>query len=290
MASTTPLYNWSTLPQWGDPAISTTQFNQSTGLGNPKNPNGIGITTNQLAPYSQDFISGYDSQVGRLIAAKRIAALKKTNAVLCHNSYYFPLFITDLTIDFALSGDTAQSALTRDMYPHNIVMPTFALDGQCYDQTSYGMLTEFVHYHQRHAITNPNANLMQLYVAGNVYPNINGNSGSTQGVKHNNSFHPNQGIKGQHDPILCLGYIMSMPRQHQTGVYAPTYSLNFTVSTMLAGPYTDSTATNTQQSTWVDLLTGTNSQEEGNAALLKLNNQALTQARKNEYGLPQLST
>lgn len=262
------LYNFTKLPRWGDNATNADFATSDTGRLN-----------NDVAPYSQDFATGYDAKVGRLNPTREAHALTKSNANICDGSYYFPLFINAISIDFSLAGSLAQSALTRDMYPHNINIPSFVLQGQSYDQHSYGQMIEFIHLNHRRAITSDQT-LLQLYIRGNVHPNVQGtrHAHKPQGVTLNGTMSENQIIKGQHETILAQGYIASMPRQHQTGVYMPTYSMQFVVARMIKGPYQDNLDHNVKQSTWVSLLTGTDAVELGTKSQLKQNIQFLNYA------------
>lgn len=268
-------YNWTSgrLPQWGDAGFSGSQAN------------------GEVAPWSQDFNHGYDSVVGRLNPTKRAQALQAANATFCDGQYYFPLFISNVAIDFGISGSTAQAQLTRDFYPHHMTLPGFQLTGQCYDQTSYGMLCEFVHNAQRQAFgqrANTNAPVIQLYVAGGVYPNAQGTlqpPQTTLGVTYNGTTNYNQSVKGQHKPILCLGYIMTIPREHTTGEYAPIWTVSFMVSDMLAGPYQDNLGTTVQQSNWLALLKGSGAQNFGTRANLAQNKKVLAFAQANSVNV-----
>jgi hypothetical protein len=274
---TSPLYyNWSSYPQWGDSGFASAIK-----------------TPGEVAPYSFDVSTGYDAEVGRLDdtprpglpGGKRAKALSFSNANFCDGAYYFPLFVNGLEIDFSISGSKAQSQMTRDFYPHNMVLPGFNLRGQCYDQTSYGELCEFVHAAQHRAFNNKDF-LIQLYVQGSVYPGRQGNRTGKQGVTVNGKLQSNQIIKGQHQPVICLGYIMTMPREHKQGDYAPTWECQFMVANMLSGPYTDGIAYNVRTGNWLNVLTGngssaTHSQNFTNPANLAENKKNLAWAAKN---------
>lgn len=238
------VYQPSQYPQWGLGGFSTAK-----------------ATRDELAPESQDFNTGYDSTTGRLNQARRNRVLKHANANFCDGQYQFPLFVHNVSMDMALAGQTAQSQLTRDFYPHNFVLPSFKITGQCYDQTSYGMLCEFIHQSQRQPLVN-GPHQMQLYVRGNARPNVRGTRSSNIGVTYQpgngkSEFIENQIIKGQNQPIICLGYTMTMMRDHHQGDYAPVWEMDFMVVRMIAGPYTDSAGSDKAQTDWTSLLGGT---------------------------------
>jgi len=222
-------------------------------------------TGQSRSPVYLDYTKGYDVVAGRLSPAKRARADTFANGSLAANfangsPYQFPLFVHDVSLTMGLAGNQAQSQTVRDFYPHNILMPAMKVSGKCYDQYSYGMLCEFISAAQRQFFA-PNVDLpcMQLYIAGNIYPLANGtrrNGAGVPCVRRNGKGYANQIIKGQHNPLLALGYIMSTPREHNAGDYAPDWDLQFTVANMLAGPYTDGLAPNVAQQTWADFLTG----------------------------------
>jgi hypothetical protein len=269
---TAPLYyDWQTKPVWGEDL-------DSRAFG----PVDQGSTNNiELAPYSQDFTQGHDTINGRLGAARRLRAAGFVNGNFCDNRYQVPLFINKVSIDFSISGSTAQSQRTRDFYPHHFVLPGFQIQGQCYDQHSYGALCEFVHAAQHRGLSNDPNYLIQLYIEGDVYPRIRGRRNNGVGVTYGYRFHPNQIIKGQHEHIICHGYIMSMDRVHQTGVFAPSWQTSFMVVDMLSGPYKDNTGYQVQTANWIDLLTQTGSQQFSTKANEALNTKNLAWAAAN---------
>lgn len=221
---------------------------------------------------------GYD--VTTMVSpARRELAYKRANANLCDGIFWWPMFVTDIGIDLALSGSRAQSRLTRDFYPHNFTQPSFVVQGQSLDQRDYGALTDFVHYTQRNSLQG--GKLVQLFVDGK---GIDGGRTHGRGVVKNGKRFTNQGIRGSHQTILCQGYVNKMPRQHQRGVFSPTYSFSFVVADMIAGPYHEDIVQVQQQMTWVDILKSTETFKV-NQALLKENNKVLGWAKNNSSNI-----
>lgn len=216
----------------------------------------------EAAPISQPVANGYDIAAARLSSSRRAVALNSANSILTSpvggDNYQMSLFITDVQMDSQLVGTTAQAQLTRDFYPHNFVQPTIQCTGVSIDQEDFGMLCEFIHAAQHYAIENGQTGLTQLFIAGRNNPSPYGNafnrgisgnrprnsanrnvsvSGASSGAMNGTWW--NQNIKGTHQPILAQGYVNSMPREHQQFEYVVQWELDFIVTVMLDGIYTD---------------------------------------------------
>lgn len=180
--------------------------------------------------------TGYDTNAVKISKRRRDAAEGRFNARLHDGTWYVDFFVNKLGIDVGLAGSTAQSRFTRDFYPHNMVMPSFVVEGQCLDQNDYGTLVEFVHQAQQKGVYN--SSLLQLDVAGN-------------GLKVSRPI-----MRGRHKPVHAQGFIRNMKRKHERFVYAPKFTFSFIVSTMFSGIYQESTAPNLQQESWAQILAG----------------------------------
>lgn len=238
----------------------------------------LGLHQGPLAPYGQDYLHGYDSVAGRLSPQRREAVLPRANCIIYDKNThtYFPLFVHSVNFDLALAGTTAQSQMTRDFYPHNMVMPDFSIVGQSYDQASYSMLCEFVHQAQQGSLrsnnlnhdADPNKHVLQLYIAGG---GIQGHRAGPTGVRitfgrgfapplatpGTTEHHSNQTVRGSHQPIHCLGFVKSIPRKHAKAEYAPIWTLGFEVVNMASGPYIENGLQTTKwHGDWHDLLQG----------------------------------
>lgn len=193
--------------------------------------------------------TGYDVKAVKINQTRRETAEGRFNGRLHDGTWYVDFFVTKISIDVGLAGSTGQSRFTRDFYPHNMVMPSFAVEGQCMDQNDYGTLVEFVHQAQQKGVYD--GTLLQLDVAGN-------------GLSVRRPI-----MKGSHKPIHAQGFIRNMPRKHERFVYAPTFNFSFVVSTMFEGIYKESTASSPEQESWAQILSGlvarTPINEEGGA-------------------------
>jgi hypothetical protein len=263
-------YNWNnpSIKLWDD-TLPSSEFASTIG------PGALGFTyqqwpNGQLAPVSQDWNSGYDARASQVAYQNRWRnLLKHANANFCNSEYYVPLFVNDLKIDLGISGTTAQSQKTRDFYPHNITIPSFTIQGQCYSTAHYGALTEYIHMSQHNALINHSGtpDLVQFYLARSIGTVPEG--GRTDGRKvtleiNNEKPIPhayNQNIVGGHGKIMCLGYIDTISRSHQAGNHRPTWTAHFIVVQMLRSPlFTESEAFEKPTQTWLAMLHGTKSQ------------------------------
>jgi hypothetical protein len=201
--------------------------------------------------------TGYDQHIA--LRTGREGTYGQANGTLNNNTNTWPLFVTAVDIDFEVSGSTAQSRLTRDFYPHNFVQPVFQISGQSIDNVDYAQMCEFIRESQYDLVSNFQLNkLMQIYIKQRGIP-----GGRTTGpvVSFGGKTETNQIMRGSHKPILAQGVILSIPRQHQTGVWAPEWTFGFQVYSMMEGPFVEGpTISDTGDAkTWVDLLnSGTN--------------------------------
>lgn len=209
------------------------------------------------APFSQSSNVGYDVVAARFPEKRRLNDFTSSstgrgggeNATINDGDYQWPMYVHDVSIDFALNGTRAQARTTRDFYPHNFTQPGFVVQGQALDQQDYGSLCEFMHQAQHKALSG--GNLIQLWVKGY---GIDGGRTSHAGVTKNGTFYPNQIVRGSHQTLLCQGYVGSMPRQHQKFTPAPVYTFTFIVANMIQGPYQEDIVQVQKQATWIDVL------------------------------------
>lgn len=257
--------------------------------GNTPRWNGAGRPAQPIA----DISWGYDVRAAQNHPNIREAAYSRANGHLAYvNSNndieWWPLFINDISQDLSISGQTAQSRLTRDFYARSFVQPSFVVEGQSLDQLDYGYLTEYVHHVQYDAMSNTGSPLVQLWVAGrgiqSTQSSNRGVSLNSKTISPNQQFWPNQSLRGPHSEYLCQGYINAIVRKHSKGVYAPTYTFNFVVSALIKGPYSEDVIQITQQQSWVDVLNGT-SNLTTSQSLLKENNSVLQYAQNNSVNV-----
>jgi hypothetical protein len=143
-----------------------------------------------------------------------------------------PIWIDEMTTDFALSGTTAQSAAKRDFYPRNFNQPSYGFHGQTFSETHYGQLGEWIRKAQLDCVFR--YGLMQIFLPA---------SGATHvwvgpdGREHKREITRNQ--RGRRPAIWLEGYIANIQRAHEVGVQAPEYDFGFIVSRSIAGPITE---------------------------------------------------
>jgi hypothetical protein len=258
------IYNFNSLPQWNS------QFE-------PTQPQVRNDT-------------GYDIAATKIGPARRAAVYQLANAKMGDNQFWWPLFVTDLVIDIALAGSTAQSRLTRDFYPRNFVQPNFIIRGQAIDQQDLGMMTDFAHHMQQRMLQNPKQLLAQLEVNGRGLPfgqrqtglRVTFRAAKALGLKSYSLV--NQTLKGQHDTILCQGWVGSMPREHEKGIYAPPYEFQFVVADMIEGPYSEQLVAATQQANWTALLKNTTNLQT-TPALIAEAKKNVANAQKNQVNI-----
>lgn len=182
----------------------------------------------------------YDIRATRISDSRRRAAFERANAVLSDGSHKVEFFVSEMTLDLGLSGNTAQGRYTRDFYAHNIILPSLKIKAQCLDQGDYGVLVEFVHQAQVNAVRNAANNATQLEVKGG-------------GFKVNNPI-----MKGPHKRTCAQGFIPRIERRYKTGEYAPIFEFAFTVAQSFEGIYEDVKASvyENEQASWVSILQG----------------------------------
>lgn len=181
--------------------------------------------------------TGYDVDAIRMGAARRNPAMQRANGSLRDDNWFVKFFVNEIAVDIGLAGSTGQGKYTRDFYPRNIAIPSLNLVCQSLDQLEYGTVVEFVHQAQQKAVAK--GTLLQLEV----------NKG---GIDTRRPI-----MKGGHLPIVCQGYIKSMPRQYKAGEYAPLYSFSFVISQMFVGIYDkEVNSYETEQKDWIQIIAG----------------------------------
>jgi hypothetical protein len=151
-----------------------------------------------------------------------VSATGQRDAPGARGRLYFPwpgpnfikLWVTGVTIDFGLAGNTAQSRSTRSFFPHNSIPPTITVACIAPNQYQYGKTLEFVREQQQGAITSGDFGYLHIFGGGI----------SNAGFTH----------KGVHDPIAAEGYVQTARRRHVAHEYAPEFTLAFIVSRMAA--------------------------------------------------------
>jgi hypothetical protein len=183
--------------------------------------------------------TGYDIRATRLGDARRTAALSRANGALSNSREKVLFFVNEIKIDLGISGSTGQGRRTRDFYPHNIIMPSYVVEGHCLDQQDYGTLVEFVHKLQQEAVGNVRAgNLTQLDV-------LKG------GIKTRRPI-----MRGVRKPICAQGFVEEIGRTYKAGTYAPTFTFNVVVAFEFTGLYRQIGGYEPTQESWWEILQG----------------------------------
>ena len=190
-----------------------------------------------VVPPTQD---AYDIRATRISDARRAAAFDRANAVFCDGESKVEFFVSEMTLDLGLSGNTSQGRDTRDFYAHNIILPSLKIKAQCLDQGDYGVLVEFIHQAQRRAVGNAANNTTQLEVKGG-------------GFKLN---HPI--MRGPHKRTCVQGFVPRIERRYKQGEYAPIFEFAFVVAQSFEGIYEDVKASvyENEQASWISILQG----------------------------------
>jgi hypothetical protein len=127
------------------------------------------------------------------------------------------LWITDIEMNFQVSGQYAQSHRYRQWYPRNFVQPRVMIQGQVANEADYGNLAEFIRITQRKALRWASADDHMWST------NLHISSGGIQN-------HRRQGHS-------LNGHILNIQRTAERWVNAPTFQFEFVVVTAAAGLY-----------------------------------------------------
>jgi hypothetical protein len=142
---------------------------------------------------------------------------------------HIELWVTDVTVDFGLSGTTAQSAKQRSFFARNSIPPAFTVACQAPNQYIYGQTQEFFRSSQRGF-----SDLAYLHIKAG-------------GIKANNS------TKGVHQNIGVEGYVQATRRRHERFVNAPAFTFGF-VTAFMHAPFTDTIYAPQAILTWKDVV------------------------------------
>ena len=199
-----------------------------------------------VVPDTQD---AYDIRAVRISEGRRKAALARANGILCDGETKVRFFVTDMSLDVGLSGNTSQGRYTRDFYAHNIMLPALRVTAMCLDQGDYGVITEFVHQAQKKTVGNGAYNRTQLEV-------LEGWSAPRE--RRGNLASERPSWKGSHKRTSAQGFIRAMKRRYVKGEYAPKFEFEFTVAQAYEGIYEDNSATVYEhlQKSWNTILQG----------------------------------
>lgn len=126
------------------------------------------------------------------------------------------LWVYEVKIDFAISGNMGQSFRTRSMFPHNFTQPSFSVSCQA-PQQEYGDTAEFIRDTQTAL---GSSTLLEIVPTMRALPDIAGER--------------NRRLRGTHSPIAAEGYIKRMAREHTRHEYVKDFTFEFVVERLLA--------------------------------------------------------
>lgn len=148
----------------------------------------------------------------------------------------FPIWIYDVTSDFALVGTTAQSPGKRDFYARNFSQPVYTMRGQTHNEFDYGRLIEFVRDAQEECVFGAKRTIMQVRLNGHRGPDEVWHQPGTRNERKRPIIR-NQ--RGRRPPLGAQGYVNTIRRAHTRFVNAPEYEFQFIIQRSLQGPFKD---------------------------------------------------
>jgi hypothetical protein len=154
---------------------------------------------------------------------------------MTHSGNTVSMYVFDVSIDFGLSGSTAQSSGTRSFFPRNLTQPSIHIAVQCPTQRHMAELAEFVRMTQK-----------------NMWEPV-----TLEIKQRNKTLYRNVGrrLKGTHSPIKATGYVKSIPREHNANEASPEVTFDFLVEQLLS-PWVDELAPVRRLKTWHDIIEG----------------------------------
>lgn len=183
-------------------------------------------------PFSAGYSSGYESEFAKH-TGNRFDGGHNGNLAFTKSGSSVPLFITDVNIDFSLTGSTAQSVSGQVFYPKNFNQASLVITCQAPNPLYYGKVIEAVRDSQM-----PLSYISHLRI---TQPNNQTNI-----------------IKGTYEEIKCQGYVSQATRSYQALTYSPEFQLVFTVAIWESPKdWADSTVTYPMQHDWRQLITPT---------------------------------
>lgn len=147
-----------------------------------------------------------------------------------------PIWVYDVTSDFALTGTTAQSLGKRDFYARNFNQPVYNIAGQTHNEFDYGHIAEFIRDAQEACVFGATRTIMQML--------INGHRGADEvilqpGTRNERRAPIIRNQRGRRGPLGVQGYVNTIRRAHKQFVNAPEYQFQFIIQRSLQGPFKD---------------------------------------------------
>lgn len=146
------------------------------------------------------------------------------------------LWVTEMTADFTLSGQTGQSRMQREFYPRSFNDVTLRIQGNVASTQEYNRLALFVREHQWRALNyiNQGGTGVDQTITFGLYDN-------TPSIIKNGR----RAIKGHHQPWQIQGYISTIAAGAVAHNVAPAFSIDYVVC---------DTASNGNMAIWSEIL------------------------------------
>lgn len=120
------------------------------------------------------------------------------------------LWVNDITSDFAMSGETAQSRNRREFFAHNFAQPSMTVNCQTPNSYEYNRLGEFIRDSHQKGFANQ-GHVLKFKLAPSGYG-------------------PHRTAKGIHSGIFVEGHILNASRGAERWVNAPDFQFSFAIS------------------------------------------------------------
>lgn len=145
---------------------------------------------------------------------------------------FIKLWITEINIDFAVSGVTGQSRYRRQFFPRGFNQPVVTVSGQMPNQKEYNRLASFIRECHFEAVTGN----QDLYDAkANQSKSAKRNSSASlqtislmiKDAGPKGDRHRTRNTKGRHLPMLLEGYIKNINAGGEKFNFAPDFKFEF---------------------------------------------------------------
>lgn len=121
------------------------------------------------------------------------------------------MWVDDVTADFAMTGNVAQSRKQREFFPHNFTQPSIHVHCQTPNSYQYNRLGAFIREGQKQGMVQQ-GDVLRLRIA----------SGGEEAARHV--------MKGHHNHISVDGYVTTAPRGAERFINAPDYEFDFVIT------------------------------------------------------------
>jgi hypothetical protein len=147
------------------------------------------------------------------------------------------LWVYEVTANFAMAGNTAQSRGRRDFYARNFTQPSFTVKGQAASNYQYNELAEFVRFSHRAAVNYVQRDLDFPTIRFELF------AGGTDTIRNH---------KGSHRRMVLRGLIPKVERGATRFEFAKDYEFNFVVTRSLDGLMTDDAYHALRMQSWME--------------------------------------